>query len=68
MTIYYLISGNSNNSNNKGSTNSGPLKDSLKASNIIPGSRYGQDLYSDIDTDEECSEVDVIGDDKGYMS
>lgn len=41
------------------------------ASNILVRlPQYSQDRksYSEVDSDEDCSEVDVIGDDKGYLS
>lgn len=68
--------GNNNNNNNNGNNNNGSIgskmgvfKPTGKASGLIRmPNTMEHDYYSDANSDEDCSDVDVIGDDKDYLS
>lgn len=71
--IYFvlLLGNNSHNKLNGNTLNVERPSPVCAASNILVRlPQYSQDRksYSEVDTDEDCSEVDVIGDDKGYLS
>lgn len=65
-----IITGNINKHNGNSTTFDRPNTLCSSSNLLVRLPQYSQDRksFSDVDTDEDCSEVDVIGDDKGYLS